>query len=693
MYLLKNIKLESRKGKMRNRIVALALTLVILLSSVSVFAFAAENKAVDFGEIAISFKTDADEPVEENIKDKLKYSGSTGIADYFYRDSYFLSSSNRYNEHLATLSFVVSMSACSDSGNLYVDEYRNAEYLFTDMGFDTIEANTETDSAKTPETMGVVLAKKNIIDGTEPCTLVAIAFRSGGYGSEWVNNFIVGSTDECPEGHLGFHNARDRSLQFILDYLDRNVEGNTKLWITGFSRGGAISGLTGAWFNDNIELLSEYDITLDKEDVFTYTFEAPASIDSELNKQKNYDNIFNIISPNDIVPLVPFSAWGLECPGKKHYLPDFTGDNVDKIIQILSDLNGGIDYDIHKFEPYMFGVGETFAEFISNLCDIFASRIDRNTYADRLENTLSRILDKLLNSSDAEMELLVDTFTENILMDLGVESNGDTESGIVSLIFGLVQGEHDAIDRVSAAIGKNLAESHFIEVCDKETVDALNMLLDIILYRGDGVSLVSYALTVLKYPNLMVGHTPEIILAAMMYEDSYYSNSDSVLWSSGHMSNDNTVTVSVNDGKRVYSVDFNNGSTVTADAEATGCVEFKGWYVNNRLVTDKSELTFVADKNISIRAAGEVVHKELGVWSVDTPAVVFFEGSMSRECSACGAKYVEILPAPLGLNNPWTYAAISGVTAGVLIVATVASVIVRKRKKLGKKQAKENIDN
>ena len=669
---------------MGSRIIAFALTFILLFSSVSVMSVASADNTVDYGDIEISFNTDNEDCGEDNIKDTFSYSSTVGDvsrADYFYRDSYFISPANLYNSHLATLSLAVAMTAISDTDRFYDNEYRHTEAIFADMGFDTIKSNIDTDLATTSDTMGVIMAKKPLLDGAEPHTLVVIGFRSGGYGSEWANNFVVGSADECPQGHLGFHKARDRALEFILSYLDNNVEGNAKIWISGFSRGGAVSGLTGAWFNDNTELLSEYGISLEKNDVFTYTFEAPASIDSELNKQKNYDNIFNIIDLNDMIPMLPFEGWGLSRPGITHSLTVFTDKNVDVINKVLSDLNTGVEYISHKFEPYFGNVGATQAEFLNRLCDILSSRVDRGTYADKLEDTMSHIFDQIINSSNSKMAFMIDTFAENILGDLGLDSDGDIGSDIFSLINELSSGDAGAFNRVSEAVVKNLEKSEFVEACDRETIGAINLLLSVILDRGDGNNLLYYLMTLVNNPHITDAHSQELIFASLVYEDSYYSNSDSVLWSSGYMSDDRIATVTVNDGKKVYTVDYKKGTSLTLSANATGCIEFSGWYVDGEFATDNKVITFVADKNISVRAAGKVVHRELGEWTVENAAILFSPGSMSRECAACGAGHTADLPAPLAFDNPLTYVVISGAVVGIVALITAICVILRKRKR------------
>lgn len=681
---------------MKNRVIAFILTIIIVLSLVSVTIFAASKNSVDFGEVKIDINA-TEEYKEDDIKDIFNYvptksGGGGGSATYYYRDSYFLSASNKYNAHLATLSMAVSMAASADSGRFYDDEFRNAEALFSDTGFEAIESNVATDAATTPDTIGVVVAKKTIYDNDKPYTLVSVAYRSGGYGSEWASNFMVGSEQTCPGGHLGFHKARDRALEFILDYLDRNVNGDTKLWISGFSRGGALSGLTGAWFNDNRESLSKQGILLEKDDIFTYTFEAPASIDSELNKQRNYDNIFNIINPNDIIPLLPFSGWGLERPGKTHYLTNYTKSNADVINKMLSSLNSKLVYDSYNFLTYTNSVGSSQAEFINNMCNILASRLDRDTYANKVENTMSHMLDKLLNSNDEEMALLISAFADNILDDLGIDIENEGSEGawkIVSLVFALLDGEDDAVGLVCDAIGKNLVRSNFIEVYDRETKEALHLLLSAILSSQGDDNLVAYALVMTMNPNILSGHTPEIILAALMCEDNYYPSNYGV-WSSGHSKRENFVTVAVNDGQRVYSLSYMKGTTVTVSASSTRCVDFLGWYIDGRFVTSDSDLTFVADADTSVRAASAVVHKSLGSWSVDDAAFAFFEGSMSRGCSTCGAKYVETLPAPMTFDNPLTIAILCGSVGFLMILTSVIIILVKKKKKGSKDQSSEH---
>ncbi len=709
---------------MKKRAVAFILLLVLLVGNFSVLSFASSEKAQDYGDVNISFSTTDPDDKDDDVKGFFEYVLSNpisleedetppetdeygnplipsekdeiGISEYYYRDSYFFSPSGRYNSHLATLSKIVSMVSSARADRGYSDKYVRAKSLFADMGFEQIEVNDETDGSTTPDTMGTVIAKKSIAVSGEPYTLVAVCYRSGGYGAEWASNFLVGTSDECPEGHLGFHRARDRALEFILDYLERNVSGNLKLWISGFSRGGAVSGLTGVWFNDNTELLSEYGITLKDSDIFTYTFEAPASISAELNKQKNYDNIFNVINKNDLIPLVPFKLWGLERPGQIHYLTDFTEENVGEVIQILEKLNPGLEYTSHLFKPYRPEVGANQAEFINNMCDTLASRLDRNTYAEKVENTLYHVLDTLLNYSEEELKAIFTDFGTSVADAFESFLGQKNEIQKALFIRNLLNCNASEVGTVCDIVGEKLEEYRFVEVYDEETKEALQALLTTVLYTDDGVSFVPYFLTIMSGANIIEGHLPEIILASLIYEDSYYKASADISWAHGFLSKDDSVTVTVNDGKRVYNVTFKKGAAVSATASASGCLEIYGWYFNGEFINDDNGFKFIADANSTLRAVTKIAHRGLGEWKIEKEALGFFEGRAVLECSLCGERRVEVIEAPLDLHSPITLAAGAVTVSAFLIICTFICVQIRKsreRKAKEPEKAEENASN
>ena len=148
----------------------------------------------------------------------------------------------------------------------------------------------------------------------KPLRLAAVVIRGTGEYTEWASNLNVG-TGSC---HTGFSRAADELLGSLAAYLAQSgpaKAGETvKFFITGHSRGGAAANLLAARLADSG--------LVKKEDVFCYTFAAPAvSVEAA---EEGYENIFNIVNETDLVTQVPLSAWGYRRYGVDKPLP--TGD-------------------------------------------------------------------------------------------------------------------------------------------------------------------------------------------------------------------------------------------------------------------------------------------------------------------------------------------------------------------------------
>ncbi len=143
----------------------------------------------------------------------------------------------------------------------------------------------------------------------ETFTLVSVIIRGGNYGCEWVDNFNVSGNDK--NIHNGFYISAQNIAAGLKNYT--NVyHSKLKIWITGYSRGGAISNLLSAILKD----CREYTNC----DIFTYTFASPRVSNENVNylKSPKFDYIFNIINPFDPVPMIPPEQWkyyryGVDC--------------------------------------------------------------------------------------------------------------------------------------------------------------------------------------------------------------------------------------------------------------------------------------------------------------------------------------------------------------------------------------------
>ena len=229
----------------------------------------------------------------------------------YYTDDYFKDSSYKYNPGLATMSLALSMSTFGSAEGYddYSKKAENAKQLMRDIGMDTdsICANEWFDVKPTRDSIGAIVGHKHIVDGEDEYTLIAIAMRGAGYESEWASNLTIGAEGQ----HKGFTEAKEDVWEFLGRYIsEQDISGSVKMWVTGYSRGGAVANLIGGEIDDlvtaadgrvdpvsfagndvqltadgsdsplplagNDVLRSGNGITFRKEDVFVYCFEPPA---------------------------------------------------------------------------------------------------------------------------------------------------------------------------------------------------------------------------------------------------------------------------------------------------------------------------------------------------------------------------------------------------------------------------------
>ena len=186
---------------------------------------------------------------------------------------------------------------------------RSVQKALEAFGFDHVKSYNYQFSAQSSSRTAYTFAAKSVKDkdgGT--VKLVAIVIRGTGVYTEWAGNLNVGSGSE----HEGFAQARDELMGNLEKYLpEAGVTGKVKFLVTGHSRGGATANLTAARLIDAG--------VVEKEDVYAYTFAAPA-VSTEA-KAEGYENIFNLVCGDDLVPQVPLAQWGYGRYGIDRYLP------------------------------------------------------------------------------------------------------------------------------------------------------------------------------------------------------------------------------------------------------------------------------------------------------------------------------------------------------------------------------------
>ncbi len=257
--------------KLLERSIALAVSLALTLFSlpVTVFAESGESSIIS-GEFEYYFRTDHTET-------------------FFYSDDYFKASGKEINEHLRSMTLCL---ACAAFGNEDYSPGHTAE-LFDKLGF--IDQSFEGYSVFPEEdNIATAIAHKPTPYGD----VTAVAVRGSHYEFEFANNLAIGTEGDAE----GLADAAQKVISRILSYREKYGLSGSKLWVTGYSRGGAVSDLTGRYINEHLDELGITD-----DDVYVYTFEAPRASGRECG----YKNIHNIIDPKDIVPKVYPAKWAL----------------------------------------------------------------------------------------------------------------------------------------------------------------------------------------------------------------------------------------------------------------------------------------------------------------------------------------------------------------------------------------------
>ena len=143
------------------------------------------------------------------------------------------------------------------------------------LGFNSFTVNEDYKKSATINTIGLAVAKKEF----DEYTVIAVAPRSGGYFREWASNTHLGDGSKSDYMHEGWYNAANKLINFVTKYVnDNNVTGKVKLWMAGYSRGGATTNLAAGLIDNKInngEQLFSNGAQISREDVYAYTFEAP----------------------------------------------------------------------------------------------------------------------------------------------------------------------------------------------------------------------------------------------------------------------------------------------------------------------------------------------------------------------------------------------------------------------------------
>lgn len=252
-------------------------------------------------------------------------------ASFAWRDGFLAASSFGYSQELAGP--LSALSACVYGYRRDMDRHTleglgfNVASLVRRYGRDLDYA----DPVYGRDQVGFTLATKRVwLEGTLRDILFVLV--RGTFGrDEWLSNMNVCNTwgaqpdadvAKLPPFHEGFARAADAVQAAVEAFAASNrIElATAKVVVTGHSRGAAVANLLGARIDDG-RLLAGVRLG----NVFVYTFATPCPVfgaDIDVRALR-YRNIFNVVNPEDMVPLVPIAKWNARRYGTdlflKHY--------------------------------------------------------------------------------------------------------------------------------------------------------------------------------------------------------------------------------------------------------------------------------------------------------------------------------------------------------------------------------------
>lgn len=394
------------------KVIAGLLALVMAVSLLTVPAFAANGS----GEVPIT--------VKHQIKDH------DGSNSFVYSNNYFNRSGYEFRLDLAKASLGMNFAAGSSyeaqKENKPEKETQNWESFARQTGFQNAEGNEWMHKKARANSAGVSAAEKRYTDAKGPATLIAVGFRGAGYRSEWGGNFNLGETGE----HQGFAIVRDEALKFVKSYIQKhNITGRIKVWVSGYSRAAAGANLFAGALDNGYDLGN--GTTLSPDDLYAYTFETPLGATSDEVQSQKYDNIHNIINPNDLVTYIAFTDWGFARYGLDHYIPVKGSPNYDSYKSALLKTLKTVDNDpedyldqywADAFQGYTVRNGiairnsETPKEFYKTLgksaTTYFVS--SRKDYVDNLQDEIVTFLEGYKQQNKPDQSAAFAIFTKKI---------------------------------------------------------------------------------------------------------------------------------------------------------------------------------------------------------------------------------------------------------------------------------------
>ena len=392
-----------------------------------------------------------------------------------YSDSWFSESSAVYRDDLAYGS--VCLSAAAFNSNLYGEDYYaksgNVRSFLGGIGCSDVQVNEGYQREPVEASnIGIAGGWKTITgeDG-RPCKLFVFAVRGGRYDKEMELNLRIGGT--AGTAHLGFQQARDTLIAWMLPYLKAHTESGdrVKIWMAGFSRGGAVVNLAAAWMNkwicarnnggsvipesaaggwnaDYSVYGAQYDpvtmtntekvafppswiegsVHFANEDLYAYTVNAPqAAAKADADQYADIlQGIHNLFNPDDWFAQFALSSWGFvrygyqwdhdvtgTFYGESYSVPDFQPYYRNLLFTVTDDT--GAYNAIYVNQSLKGKQGLYFDELMGFVLQTTGLNNDRQRYAEQYQDAFEYILGRFMERVSADSKTVEEALMSSIL--------------------------------------------------------------------------------------------------------------------------------------------------------------------------------------------------------------------------------------------------------------------------------------
>ena len=317
---------------------------------------------------------------------------STGYdVSIHYEDNYFLRDANTYDGGLALLSLGSTFSS--------IDETKGENFYDT-MGYDHISFYGY-EGEPTEDSVAFTIAHKKVNESD----LVALSIRGFDYKKEWANNLIIGKEGD----HNGWALRTNEVYAELKTYLSEYS--NLKLWITGYSRGGAIANMLSS------KIIKSEEIEISNENMYVYTFETPRGLLAE--SAVAYENVHNVVNEADAIAKIAPSKYGLYRCGTDQFI---YSENVDELLRNF-DRQIKLDSFVPKNGSYADDI--TFSEYFIN--ELFKEQDDENKaysiesrtyYVDNMQPSLAYFLGMVFSLKGSTLNDISNGFQSMTMFDM-----------------------------------------------------------------------------------------------------------------------------------------------------------------------------------------------------------------------------------------------------------------------------------